>query len=539
MIKSTTTQAIRKTRRIIIAEFFAKGKQSFRALGKQINCRKRTVHRHLKKTASLRDQHPETVLWETKAGEAWLRLMIFAVLYKFGIQHTVGADALSDFFKMIRINDHIGVSPGALRTQLNQMEDLMIGFQGNCERSIPNEKRKVVLAADETYFGELLILVLMDLSSGYLLLETIQNDRSFDTWLAQANPRLEALGIKVGHAITDRAKALIKLAVDGFDCAPGADVFHEQYGISRWLGPVLGRHQAKADKRCEATQKAVNKASDIDRKELEIQPANALSERHEINKAQQTYHTNLLGITDDLHPFALDDNRSNTGEAVALKLENRAVAFEVIAAQQGILDKNNALQKFRNQIVALSSHVSFWWLWVGEILMGLSVDEPTRQWLTGTLLPVVYWHYHRYKTKNPVQRKRYQEAWQRAVKDFETDSFYLSLPESELQHWVEWAEWMVRQFHRSSSAVEGRNGRLSQMYHNGRGLKKKRLMALTVIHNYGQRRSDGSTAAERLFDTAFPDLFGWVVDNMGELPLPRKARQSALRNPLKLVSVPA
>lgn len=98
---------------------------------------------------------------------------------------------------------------------------------------------------------------------------------------------------------------------------------------------------------------------------------------------------------------------------------------------------------------------------------------------------------------------------------------------------------MVRQFHRSSSAVEGRNGRLSQMYHNGRGFKKKRLMALTVIHNYGQRRSDGSTAAERLFDTAFPDLFGWVVDNMGELPLPRKSRQSALRNPLKLMSVPA
>lgn len=98
---------------------------------------------------------------------------------------------------------------------------------------------------------------------------------------------------------------------------------------------------------------------------------------------------------------------------------------------------------------------------------------------------------------------------------------------------------MVRQFHRSSSAVEGRNGRLSQMYHNGRGFNKKRLMALTVIHNYGQRRSDGSTSAERLFDTTFPDLFGWVVDNMGELPLPRKARQSALRNPLKLMGVPA
>jgi hypothetical protein len=35
------------------------------------------------------------------------------------------------------------------------------------------------------------------------------------------------------------------------------------------------------------------------------------------------------------------------------------------------------------------------------------------------------------------------------------------------------------------------------MYHNGRGLSKKRLKALTVIHNYGIRRTNGTTAAMR------------------------------------------
>jgi hypothetical protein len=43
---------------------------------------------------------------------------------------------------------------------------------------------------DETFFGSLLILVLMDLSSGYLLMESIEDDRSFDTWLNQAKPPL-------------------------------------------------------------------------------------------------------------------------------------------------------------------------------------------------------------------------------------------------------------------------------------------------------------------------------------------------------------
>lgn len=126
------------------------------------------------------------------------------------------------------MDTHVGVSSGALRTQLRQMEEWLPAFQQSCETAAPSPTQKAILAADETFFGEMLILILMDLSSGYLLLETPQNNRSFDTWFAQAAPRLEARGIPVGHAISDRAKALIKLAVVGFGCASGADTFHEQ-----------------------------------------------------------------------------------------------------------------------------------------------------------------------------------------------------------------------------------------------------------------------------------------------------------------------
>ena len=68
----------------------------------------------------------------------------------------------------------------------------------------------------------------MDLSSGYLLLEDISDDRRFETGYAKTSPRLEALGIEVTHALSDRAKALIKLAVTGFECSSGADLFHAQ-----------------------------------------------------------------------------------------------------------------------------------------------------------------------------------------------------------------------------------------------------------------------------------------------------------------------
>lgn len=77
------------------------------------------------------------------------------------------------------------------------------------------------------------------------------------------------------------------------------------------------------------------------------------------------------------------------------------------------------------------------------------------------------------------------------------------------------------------------------MYHNGRGITASRLSALTVIHNYGLKRSDGTTAAERLFETEFPDLFSWLLEQMGDLPLPRKGRIKVTHDPLKLLAVPA
>jgi hypothetical protein len=98
---------------------------------------------------------------------------------------------------------------------------------------------------------------------------------------------------------------------------------------------------------------------------------------------------------------------------------------------------------------------------------------------------------------------------------------------------------MVRQFHRSSSAVEGRNGCLAQLYHNGRGLTPQRLRALTVIHSYGLKQEDGTTAARRLFGTEHPELFSGLLEQIGALPLARKSQKRVIPNPLKLLNFPA
>jgi hypothetical protein len=418
------------------------------------------------------------------------------------------------------------------------MESLLPLFQHQCEKDASAQPRTAVVAMDETFFGDFLILVLMDLSSGYLILEDISHDRRFDTWFEKAIPRLKELGIDVNHAVSDRAKALIKLAITGFDCQSGADLFHAQQDVSKWLGATLGRRHEQAKTKLETAEALLQKKPDNNLTEL-VQVVDAERAYKQIQETRIDYHENLAGIAEDVHPFSLSSQLPNRAEQVISNLEKRALAFEKIAQSQDIFDSKQTMNKFRNQLNDLAANVETWWLWVMEILAGLSVDEATQYWLIHALLPTVYWHQQLHKTQNPRQREKYRQAWQQAAQDLQTDVFTATLPESELQRRLEWAEWMARNFHRSSSAVEGRNGYLSQMYHNGRGLTEKRLRALTVIHNYGLKRTDGTTAAMRLFGRDFPDLFSWLVDEMGALPLPRKGREHAIRNPLFLKTVPA
>jgi hypothetical protein len=425
------------------------------------------------------------------------------------------------------------------------METLLPTFQTLCEKQVKKHPHKIIAGIDETFFGEFIILVLMDLRSGYLLLEDVSDDRCFDTWYEKTTPRLEQLGIEVDHVVSDRAKALIKMAVTGFKCESGGDVFHAQQDASRWLGAKVGKHHASAEKEIESTQKAEQKPSKKQTgfqkfvlKERRINAENVLAQA---KKTKQEYHDNLQGIGDEVHPFSLTDNTIKSAKEVEEGLENRVQALEKIEKERGFKNNTKVPKKLRNQFESLSVSVSFWWAMVLSTLQDLTStdDIELKKWLLNTLLPVVYWHYKYKQTKSSTIKEKYYNAWVLASAQFKSHPFTLQLSEKVLFEWLIWAENIVPQFQRSSSAVEGRNGCLSQMVHNRRGLTEKRLKALTVIHNYGIKRHDNSTAAMRLFNREFPDLFSWVLDEMGELPLPRKSRQRKIANPLKLIGVPS
>ncbi len=190
-------------------------------------------------------------------------------------------------------------------------------------------------------------------------------------------------------------------------------------------------------------------------------------------------------------------------------------------------DPRNGIRKLKNQIESLSAVVDLWWSWVDHCLAVQDCELNIVNWVKEQLLPAVYWQQQVRRTKNPDRRQDYQAAYLKARAFLEQHPVTVSLSLSTRESWWNWAIWMVSKFQRSSSAVEGRNGYLSQIHHNRRGLSSKRLQVSTVIHNFSLKRIDGTTAAQRLFGQKFPDLFEYLIENIGELPQPRKSRKSS------------
>ena len=197
------------------------GKQSIRRLADRTGLSKSSVHRHLQ-ARDRRDRYPESWFWETEAGRTWLIRLVVATLFVFGLKRGVGAETIRVFFSHLHVEAHVGCSPSALRHIMHTLEALILetGAAWEQEGIAQGEIRPVIGAVDETFLQHMM-LVFMELATGYWVMEEGAEDRRFDTWYDRANERLTTLGTGVLYLVSDRAKALIKLAHRGLGCLRG------------------------------------------------------------------------------------------------------------------------------------------------------------------------------------------------------------------------------------------------------------------------------------------------------------------------------
>src|SRR5712691_13365336 len=137
---------------------------------------------------------------------------------------------------------------------------------------------------------------------------------------------------------------------------------------------------------------------------------------------------------------------------------------------------------------------------------------------------MVSWDHQVARTRCPRRKAKMKMAWEEVQAAFDRHAITQRLAPQVRADWHAWAADRVKAFQRAASAVEGRNGYLSHMHHNQRGLPKQRYKVWTVLHNFDGRASDGTTPAARFFRRTFPDLFETVFSHIEALPQPRRRK---------------
>ena len=258
----------------------------------------------------------------------------------------------------------MGCSPSALRTVMHMLERRLHETAAAWEQDgiAHGEIRPVIGAVDETFLQRMM-LVFMDLATGYVLMEELAADRSFDTWFNRAHERLTTFGTEVLYMVSDRAKALIKLAHTGLGCPSIPDLFH------------LGHALAKGYSLCHLWSSAASQTGPRARQAApgdvaEKRPGRPCPRRpgpgpgsgmchlgnhwQEVGRAWRQRLSNLSRI---LHPWRLADSTRQTSKEVEEQLRAELLAIETLLATNGLPMKKDTLDKVRKQLAGISALV--------------------------------------------------------------------------------------------------------------------------------------------------------------------------------------
>jgi hypothetical protein len=268
------------------------------------------------------------------------------------------------------------------------------------------------------------------------------------------------------------------------------DFFHVVHEIVQSYSLTLGQRWRHAHQALTKAQEALARRQGLLQGEQATREARALvaTRQAEVTRwaeASHLYRGHLERLSLTLHPFHISGSTPQTSAQVEHQLMATVEAIEAFARCHQLPARHDTLTKVRKQVPALAALVDFWWQGVHQDLEPFLLSPKWWQWVHECLLPRVYWAHQGARTRCRRRKAALQAAWHAANAAFEQHTLTQRLAPQVLAEWQAWATDRVKAFQRASSAVEGRNGLLSQMHHNHRGLPKQRYKVWAVLHNFG------------------------------------------------------
>jgi hypothetical protein len=494
--------------------------------------------------------------FRSQVGQRFLRRLILALFLVFLFRGAVGLRLLALFLQYSQLDRFVASSVGALHELSQSLQSQLLAY-GQEERSrlaasmVPKD---IALVPDENFHGDSPCLVAIEPVSNFILVEQYSARRDAATWTAAITQAVADLPVTVRLLSSDQARGLLACAETGLQAEHLPELFHGQRDLARPLLGPLARQTAAAEKdeqhalemdqywqqekaKAAAGPPRPGRQTDFDSRcrWWQQKAAGAQQRRQTCADRQQEARAGVRGLADDYHPFDRQTGQPVSVEQMTQRLEQRLQGLQRVAAQ-GELGAAAAAALTRGQcwVVTLVGVLAWFWSVTRQRLVALELPAEAERLVEEKLLSGLYWQAAARRGRTAAERQPLQELAERLLQEAWSPTGALGKRSAAERSEIERvAREVVGLFARSSSCVEGRNGRLSLFHHGQSRLGSARLGALTVVHNYLSERGDGTTAAERFFGQKPRDAFQWLLERLPDLPRPatKRPRQGAQAAP--------
>lgn len=480
--------------------------------------------------------------FESGPGQEFLHRIMVALLLDLHLKGNASLRDLTSFLCHTHLDSFVASSKSSLQRCVAEMEDHVSVFADSERARMASGMpfKEISVAQDET-FPNGVCLVALEPVSNFILLERMAADRKTETWNQNMQQALTGLPVKVIQAVGDESRSLVKHAREGLGAFHSPDTFHIQQELTKAASTQLAlkvkRTEEELKKKTREVNRQIKKKTDYETlvsKPRGRPPAfdarieKALSEEMECvqelrkaESAQKTFHESRRNISKSYHPYSLETGLPQSPEDIAVKLEKEFEQItETTSSLNGVFKKR--VKKARKQVGAMKGTIAFFFGAVAVYLDNLKLDGRSRMLMEDFLIPACYLEVTAPKLKDKSQREEVELIARDLMSDYDNRTGpFAGLTDELRQTMLKAARDCAGIFQRSSSAVEGRNGQLALKYHNLHRLSDRRLASLTAIHNFDTRRFDGTTPAERFFESKHPNLFDHLMDKMKSFGRPR------------------
>jgi hypothetical protein len=484
--------------------------------------------------------------FETPDGLAFLHQLVLSAQFAMNKVGSCGTDIVVLFLQLSQLNKLVAGSHGSVHKLSVKMEDATLQF-GKKERdrlSAQMPKKKITVCQDETFHPEI-CLVAIEPVSNYILLEQYDDKRDAASWSKAMREEIGTLPIEIIQSTSDEGRGLIKYVEKELGAHHSPDLFHVQQELTRATSAPLRAKYKQAETACHESRAAVQRLlnehegyaeansapypwSELDKQmsKADTDEEAALHHLEDVKQHQIDVKEAKKALGDVYHPYNLTTGKSQTAEEISEKLESHFATIHSAAVDTELSENSmKRLDKAHRVFQGMFNTVLFFWVMVKQQIATLSLSPEMEVIMREILIPGYYLQCAAKKARNAEERHRIAKLSAELLARSEILDGWCCLAQSERDRIKTVAMHCAQLFQRSSSCVEGRNGYLSLRHHSSHQLSDRKLRTLTIIHNYFIRRPDGTTAAERFFESKPEDLFQYLLDNLDLPARPAKGRR--------------